>query len=407
MNPATSAPAAAPAYDHRMVYRHRLSRLGRWIFLASTVVGIVVLSALLYNVIDQAFGLVAIEAKIAPTSLAVEGVPLEKLSRDQLTAILQTHVSKGLFRRLERDQPFAERTRDDVYGLVIDRVVEPTIVETWSLTASLLQRSEIQAAVAAKHPAAELSFRSWVNPAFVSAPQSSNPLIAGIRGAILGSLWIIGLTVLLGLPIGIGAAIYLEEYASDTWINRIIQTNINNLAGVPSIIYGILGLTIFVRFYQMERSILAGGLTLALMIIPMTVIAAQEAIRQVPPSLRDGALALGATRWQAVRHNVLPNAVPGIMTGVILSISRAAGETAALIMIGGFTFIRFDPGPPPLTLDSFLDAFTVLPIAIYGFTIDSRLEFQANAAAAIIVLMAGVLTLNLIAAVIRERFRRG
>ncbi len=164
----------------------------------------------------------------------------------------------------------------------------------------------------------------------------------------------------------------------------------------------------------MDRSILAAGFTLALMIIPMTVIAAQEAIRQVPPSLRDGALALGATRWQAVRHNVLPNAIPGIMTGIILSISRAAGETAAIIMIGGFTFIRFDPGPsipgelftPGGFWDGLNESFTIIPIQIYAWTIDSRREFQANASAGIVVLMAGVLTLNLIAAVIRERFRR-
>ncbi len=416
MNPATSAPAAAPAYDHRMVYRHRLSRLGRWIFLASTVVGIVVLSALLYNVIDQAFGLVAIEAKIAPTSLAVEGVPLEKLSRDQLTAILQTHVSKGLFRRLERDQPFAERTRDDVYGLVIDRVVEPTIVETWSLTASLLQRSEIQAAVAAEHPAAELSFRSWVNPAFVSAPQSSNPLIAGIRGAILGSLWIIGLTVLLGLPIGIGAAIYLEEYASDTWINRIIQTNINNLAGVPSIIYGILGLAIFVRALEPitsgavlgqvpdpttanGRTILAAGLTLGLLVLPLVIINAQEAIRAVPASLRQASYGLGGTKWQTVWHHVLPNAVAGILTGTILAVSRAMGETAPLVVVGASTFITSDP-------TSLFSKFTALPIQIYQWTARPQDEFRNLAAAAILVLLILLLAMNAAAILLRNRYGR-
>jgi phosphate transport system permease protein len=230
---------------------------------------------------------------------------------------------------------------------------------------------------------------------------------AGVRPAILGSLWVLAITIVASIPVAIGTAIWIEEFAPKNRLLAIVKVNLANLAGVPSIIYGILGLTIFVRFYGMNRSLLAAGFALALMIIPMTVIAAQEAIRQVPPSLRDGALALGATRWQAVRHNVLPNAVPGIMTGIILSVSRAAGETALLVMIGGFTFIRFDPGPPPFNFDAFLDAFTVLPIAIYGFTIDSRLEFRANAAAAIIVLMVGVLTLNLIAAVIRERFRPG
>jgi len=236
---------------------------------------------------------------------------------------------------------------------------------------------------------------------------------AGLRPAMYGTLWLMLITVFSSIPIAIGTAIWIEEFAPRNRALTIVKINLANLAGVPSIIYGILGLTIFVRFYGMDRSLLAGGFTLALMIIPMTVIASQEAIRQVPPSLRDGALALGATRWQAVRHNVLPNAIPGIMTGTILAISRAVGETAALLMIGGFTFIHFDPGP---NLTDFADpagfwaglqeSFTIIPIQIYAWSIDSRREFQANASAGIIVLMVGVMALNLLAAVIRERFRR-
>lgn len=237
---------------------------------------------------------------------------------------------------------------------------------------------------------------------------------AGLRPAIFGTFWIMIVTIFTAIPVAIGTAIWIEEFAPRNRLLTIIKINLANLAGVPSIIYGILGLTIFVRFYGMERSILAAGFTLALMIIPMTVIAAQEAIRQVPPSQRDGALALGATRWQAVRHNVLPSAIPGIMTGIILAVSRAVGETAALIMIGGFTFIRFDPGPsipgdltsPTAFWDGLLEGFTIIPIQIYGWIIDSRLEFQANAAAGIIVLMIGIMALNLTAAVIRERFRQ-
>ena len=238
----------------------------------------------------------------------------------------------------------------------------------------------------------------------------------GYRPGIFGSIWILVVTIVASFPVAIGTAIWIEEFAPRNKLLTVIQINLANLAGVPSIIYGILGLTIFVRFYEMERSILAAGFTLALMIIPMTVIASQEAIRQVPPSLRDGALALGATRWQAVRHNVLPNAVPGIMTGIILAVSRAAGETAALIMIGGFTFIRFDPGPtvpddfvppdPSAIYDGFLEKFTTLPIMIYGNTITPDEDFRIAASAGIIVLMVGVMTLNLIAAIIRERFRR-
>lgn len=237
---------------------------------------------------------------------------------------------------------------------------------------------------------------------------------AGIRPGIYGTFWILAVTITCSIPVAIGTAIWIEEFAPKSRLLTIVKINLSNLAGVPSIIYGILGLTIFVRFYEMERSILAAGLTLALMIIPMTVIASQEALRQVPPSLRDGALALGATRWQAVRHNVLPNAIPGIMTGVILAVSRAVGETAAIIMIGGFTSIRFDPGPaipadladPAAFWAGLNEKFTVLPIQIYAWTTDSRQEFRANASAGIIVLMAGVMTLNLIAAAIRERFRK-
>ena len=228
---------------------------------------------------------------------------------------------------------------------------------------------------------------------------------AGLRPAILGSVWVLGATVVLAIPVAVGTAIWIEEFAPRNALLTFVKLNLANLAGVPSIIYGILGLAIFVRFYSMGPSILAGAFTLALMIIPMTVIASQEAIRQVPSSLREGALALGATRWQAVWHNVLPNAVPGIMTGIILAVSRAAGETAAIIMIGGFTFVQFSPNlADPIA--SLMDAFTILPIQIYGWTIDPRQEFRENAAAAIIVLMAGVMTLNIIAAIIRERFRR-
>jgi phosphate transport system permease protein len=238
--------------------------------------------------------------------------------------------------------------------------------------------------------------------------------IAGVRPAIWGSVWVIFATIMLSIPVGVGTAIWIEEFAPRNRMLTVVKINLSNLAGVPSIIYGILGLTIFVRAYELERSILAAGFTLALMIIPMTVIASQEAIRQVPPSLRDGALALGSTKWQAVRHNVLPNAIPGIMTGVILSVSRAVGETAAIIMIGGQTQIFFDPGPaipgdfvnPAGFWDGLNEKFTILPIQIYAWTTDSRREFQANAAAGIVVLMAGVMTLNIVAAIVRERFRK-
>ena len=230
---------------------------------------------------------------------------------------------------------------------------------------------------------------------------------AGLRSSLIGTAWVMGTTIVLAIPIAIGTAIFLEEFAPKGRVTSLVRLNISNLAGVPSIIYGILGLTVFVRGIELEgvtlfpalgTTILAGSLTLALMILPMTVIASVEAIRQVPPSIRDGSLALGATRWQTVWHHTLPGAIPGIMTGTILAISRAAGETAALIMIGAFAFIAFDN-------KSVNEDFTTVPIQIYNWTVRPQ-DFKANASAGIIVLMAIVISLNLVAVLIRERFRR-
>jgi phosphate transport system permease protein len=221
---------------------------------------------------------------------------------------------------------------------------------------------------------------------------------AGLRSSILGSAWVMGVTVALAFPVAIGTAVWIEEFAPKNALLTVIKLNLANLAGVPSIIYGILGLAIFARYFGLGPSIMTGALTLSLMIIPMTVIAAQESIRQVPQSIRDGSLALGASHWQTVRHHVLPAALPGIMTGVILAVARAAGETAALIMVGAFTFIAFDNTSP-------FEDFTTVPVQIYNWTIRPQADFRHNAAAAIIVLMVAVLSLNLLAAIIRERFR--
>lgn len=238
-----------------------------------------------------------------------------------------------------------------------------------------------------------------LNISFFTSFPSRFAAQAGLRSSLIGSAWLLSLTVLLVVPIAVGTAIWIEEFAPRNRFMSLVKLNLANLAGVPSIIYGVLGLAVFVRFAGMGPSILAGSLTLFLMILPMTVIAAQEALRQVPSSIREGALALGATRWQVVWHQVLPQALPGILTGVILAISRAAGETAALIMIGAFAFIAFD--------NRWLtENFTTLPIQIYNWTVRPQEDFRANAAAGIIVLMAIVLTFNVAAAVVRERFRR-
>ena len=241
-----------------------------------------------------------------------------------------------------------------------------------------------------------LSRLSWD---FVNSFPSRHPEEAGIKSALYGTLWLMGFTALFAVPLGIGAAIYLEEFAPRNWVTRIIETNINNLAGVPSIVYGILGLAVFVRAMDLGRSILAGSLTMALLILPIIIVASREGLRAVPQSIRDGSFALGATRWQAVRFQVLPAALPSMMTGVILALSRAIGETAPLIFLGALLFIPFTPSGP-------MDRFTALPIQIFNWVSRPQAEFQTNAAAGILVLLIVLLAMNGAAIVLRNWFER-
>lgn len=237
----------------------------------------------------------------------------------------------------------------------------------------------------------------WLNATLLTSFPSRFAEQAGIKSAIVGSLWIILLTTVIAVPIGLASAVYLEEYAPRNWFFRAIQVNIANLAGVPSVLYGILGLAVFVRFFALERSLLAGALTMALLILPVIIISAQEALRAVPQGIRESAYALGATRSQVIWSHLLPIAAPGILTGVILSISRAIGETAPLILIGALSYVAFLPS-------SVMDAFTVLPIQIFNWTSRPQEEFQELAAAAIIVLLAVLMVLNLSAILLRNYF---
>jgi phosphate transport system permease protein len=238
-----------------------------------------------------------------------------------------------------------------------------------------------------------------LKPEFFQNFSSRFPERAGIRAALVGSVWIILLTVVVAVPVGIATAIFLEDFADrrKAWV-RAVQLNIANLAGVPSIVYGLLGLAVFVRWMLLGRSILAGALTMALVVLPMIIVVAQESIRAVPSSLREGAIALGATKWQAIRSQVLPSALPGIVTGVILAVSRAIGETAPLIVVGAVTFIAAVPSG----LES---KFTVLPIQIFDWTVHPRREYHQLAASAIVVLLAMLLTMNAVAVGIRMRSR--
>ncbi len=239
----------------------------------------------------------------------------------------------------------------------------------------------------------------WLNLQFLTNFPSRFPEKAGIKSALWGSVWLIAMTALFSIPIGIGAALYLEEYAKDSLLKKIIETNISNLAGVPSIVYGILGLALFVRALQLERSVISGALTMTLLILPIIIISSQEAVRAVPRSIREASYALGATKWETTRHHVLPNALPGILTGNILSLSRALGEAAPLIMIGALTFVAFTPQTP-------FDPFTALPIQIFNWISRPQQSFQSLAAAGIIVLLGFLLTMNAAAVIIRNRYQR-
>lgn len=239
---------------------------------------------------------------------------------------------------------------------------------------------------------------NWLTIERLTNFPSRFPEKAGYLSGLAGSILTVGLTALFSFPLGVGAAIYLEEYAPKNRLTQIIEININNLAGVPSIIYGILGLALFVRALALERSVLAGALTLTLLVLPIVIISAREAIRAVPGSIREAAFALGATRWQVVWHQVLPAAFPGILTGTILAISRAMGETAPLIMIGALTYVAFLPY-------DLLDHFTVLPIQIFNYISLPQPEFHQVAAAGIVILLATLLTMNAVAIYLRNRYR--
>jgi phosphate transport system permease protein len=232
---------------------------------------------------------------------------------------------------------------------------------------------------------------------FLTNFPSRFPDRAGIFGALLGTCYVIGIAGIIAFTLGVGTAIYLEEYARDTKFSRILQVNIANLAGVPSIVYGILGLEIFVRFAGLGRSVIAGALTIALLILPIVIIASQEAIKAVPPSIREGGFALGASKWQVVSLLVIPQAFAGILTGVILAVSRAIGETAPLIVMGALTFVPFAP-------DGIMSPFTVLPIQIFNWVSRPQEGFHEIAAAGIIVLLITLILMNSLALFLRNKF---
>lgn len=240
----------------------------------------------------------------------------------------------------------------------------------------------------------------WLTPAIVlNFANSTDPTTAGYLAAIVGTLWLVGLTLLFSLPLGIAAGIYLEEYAPRNWLARLLQTAIGNLAGVPSVVFGLLGLAVFVRLLGLGPSVLAGALTLTILVFPYVVITTQEAIRAVPNSIREGSLAMGSTKWQAIRRQVLPAAAPGLLTAAILAAARAMGETAPLLVIGAVFLLTFVP-------TSFLDPFVALPVQIWAYTSLPTQTWGGVAAAGVIILLVILLSFNAAAIVVRNRLQR-
>jgi phosphate transport system permease protein len=446
-----------------IIARNLRALMMRRLFLTAVVIALVSLAILLWTIANKTVGLTAVQYAVEPEDLTLGGQAtgrsLDKLSEAELSEVLAgnvrstrlrlfvlqkvvkasedsfsslsqqpvSQVLKGkdypealadiLFNQLDAEQAADILTRNLSQGVLRDliytEVLAPEVVQGWSLWESLAKRDDIDAVLSEKYPKAHLEWKSWVSWKFITSPlDPRKPDATGLRPAVYGSLFIIFLTIVVAFPIGVGAAIYLEEYAADNRLNRIIQTNINNLAGVPSIIYGMLGLAIFVRTLEMltsgnlfgthmanGRTVISASFTLALLVLPLIIINAQEAIRAVPASLRQASYGLGATKWQTIWNHVLPYSMPGILTGTILAISRALGETAPLILVGGATYLTQDPKGP-------FSIFTAIPLLIYRWTTLPQAEFRNVAAAAIVVLMIVLLVLNSFAVVLRNRFSR-
>lgn len=445
-------------FASKLARRHRWSGVWRGIFLVSTLIGLVALVALFITVIDDTVGTVAMASEVSVEGLSER--PLEELSSAELAQILGEFAPRRL-RVIVRDElsrvptseftktPVGEALRAEIpagltdltitemsdeqvmtllganlsweklHEYVLSDVVGLDIFKSWSLSMTLFDRATIQAEfdelVAETNPSnPELKyFYSWLDASFITSPQSSFPELAGVRSAVIGTLMIMSITMLIAFPLGVGAAIYLEEYAvGGNWLEKLIETNIRNLSGVPSIIYGLLGLAIFVRTLEPftsgslfgvtesnGRTIISASMTMALLILPVIIIASQEAIRAVPNSIREASYGLGATKWQTIWRQVLPAAMPGILTGTILSLSRAIGETAPLIVVGASAVIFVDPDGP-------FSKFTALPIQIWQWTARPQNEFRNLAAAAIIVLLALLLILNSVAIILRQRLSK-
>ncbi|MEA1904249.1 MAG: phosphate ABC transporter permease PstA [Actinomycetota bacterium] len=445
-------------YRQLLGKRARRGRMVQMAFLLALIMAVLALVTLLYTIINDSFGLTAMVNEIEPEEVVASlgydpaVISLSDLSYDELVGVLVGGIERNVGRRLEREQRFYEdklvfegeqkwaevcsseeppagcdsapRDHANVLQLVNERIVVPDVIATYEMVPSMLNpeafEEEISTAFAEtpeRFPdytfdEVQFEWRAWLNLTFLKTPASATPETAGIRTAILGSIWLVAITVAFAVPVGVGAAVYLEEFARPSRLNDFIQTNINNLAGVPSIIYGMLGLAIMVRvlepitsgsifgdYSDNGRTVLSAGLTLGLLTLPVVIISSQEALKAVPNSLRQAGMAVGATKLQTVRSQVLPLAMPGILTGTILAVARAIGETAPLILVGAASFITADPTGP-------FSKFTALPIQIFQWTALPQQEWQNLAAAASLALLIMLLILNAGAVILRNRYSR-
>lgn len=429
-------------YRSDVIRRNTRARWMQNIYFSTLIIAIIVLLLLLFSIINQTFGYVAISQEIKAEQLSDR--PLAELQPSELATILLEQTPRLLLVMVRDnlsavpvDQFTSTPLRDGINGTVPDDLADLTprdlsgdtgpaayarllgdnlssaqlvalievnvlkveIEQSWTLVESLTQREEIEASVAATEDQEDLVFYSWLNNRLLTQRNSQRVEEAGIGPALAGTFYLLIMTVAISLPLGVGAAIYLEEYAQESFLNRLLETNIRNLAGVPSIIYGMLGLTVFVNtlsFITQGRSILSGALTLSLLILPIIITNSREALRAVPSTIREASYGLGATKWQTVSRQILPAALPGVLTGLILGVSRAIGETAPLIVIGATNSISTFPDSP-------FSRFSVLPFTIYNWSSQPDAAFKNASSAAIIVLLVLLLIINSAAIFFRNR----
>lgn len=404
--PARGAPLFAEEGGARSAARRRAGRLFAALTFVPVVLALSFVAILLFDVVTDTVSWQIVEPANSGESFGWWQAPFggERVARLELAAQGSSPQEiDDLFSDREQRRVFFARNRVELMWFTGDGPLRWTVtnsrdrrIEDYSLFEGAGRLSELSRELG---PGQFIYLNPWLDFSFFSQNASRTPVMAGLRSALAGTLWVIVLVVLISLPLGVGTAVYLEEYAGDNRLTRTIEVNIRNLAGVPSIVYGILGLYVFVRLANIGPTVLAAALTLALLILPVVIIASREAIRSVPGTLRQASYGLGATRWQTVRGVVLPNAVPGIVTGVILSVARAIGETAPLLLVGAAAFVPYVP-------NGLLSNYTVVPVQIYSWVAENDAEFRHVASAAILVLLAVLVALYAVAFYLRRRFER-